>query len=81
MMSFLSDSDGQKDWGFEHLGQLQSSRLVDIVKNTDTDHRDDEYGLVFRLNDGTISTAWILRDPEGNGAGHLDIVTTKKGAK
>jgi len=81
-MTLLSDSDGQKDWGFKHLSQLKNARLVDIAKNTDTDHKDDEYGLVFRLEDGTISTAWICRDAEGNGAGHLDIVATKnKGAK
>jgi hypothetical protein len=35
--------------------------------------------LVFRSKDGSISTAWILCDPEGNGGGHLDIITTKKG--
>jgi len=66
-MIFLTDTN-KPDWAFKYL---------DIVKNTDTDHRDEEYGLVFRAKDGTIRTAWIMRDPEGNGAGHLDITANR----
>jgi hypothetical protein len=75
-MIFLTDTN-KPDWAFKYLGQLLKSTCVDIVKNTDTDHRDEEYGLVFRAKDGTIRTAWIMRDPEGNGAGHLDITANR----
>jgi len=69
--------DAENDWGFKHLKQLRGAICVDIVKNTDTCHNEKEYGLVFRTKDRKILTAWIMRDPEGNGSGHLDIVGNK----
>jgi hypothetical protein len=70
-----SEEPQSKDWGFEHLKQLKGAVCVDIARNTDTGHNsDEEYGLVFRTKSGKIKTAWIMCDPEGNGAGHLDIV-------
>jgi hypothetical protein len=78
-ITFFSDTIGKDagiDWGFEHLMSLRHSVCVDIVKNSDTGHNDEEYGLVFKAKNGTIRTAWIMRDPEGNGAGHLDIIAT-----
>lgn len=72
-LQFLSDPASDKnDWGFKHLGQLRGSLCVDIVKDEDADW----YGLVFRAKDGSLRTAWILCDPEGNGGGHLDIIKT-----
>ena len=65
------------DFEFEHLSPLHGAVCVDIVKNSEPEiaySRDDEYGLVFKCRDGKVRTAWIMRDPEGNGAGHLDIV-------
>ena len=62
------------DWGFRHLEVLGKAVCVDIAKNPEADHGDEEYGLVFKCRDGKIRTAWIMCDPEGNGAGHLDIV-------
>jgi hypothetical protein len=77
-MEFYSDykkgvvSPDSGDWGFEHLGVLHKAICADIVKNPD--NGEEEYGLVFKCRDGKIRTAWIMCDPEGNGAGHLDIV-------
>lgn len=61
----------QKDWGFKHLSVLHKARCGDIVKNSETDHGEAEYGLLFECRDGKIRTAWIMCDPEGNGPGHL----------
>ena len=66
--------NAQSDWGFEHLGKLKNLVCVDIVKNPSLCRGNEEYGLVFRAKGGTTRTAWIMRDPEGNGSGHLDIV-------
>lgn len=30
-------------------------------------------GLVFRCTDGAERVAWVLRDPEGNGPGWLEV--------
>lgn len=77
-MTFASDPTIKDDYGFDHLRRLRASVCVDIVKNPDTDHGQDEYGLVFRKKDGSIVTAWIMCDPEGNGPGHLDLVEGKR---
>jgi hypothetical protein len=69
-----SPNSAGTDWGFEHLRPLHKAICADIVKNPDSSNGDEEYGLVFKCRDGKIRTAWIMCDPEGNGAGHLDIV-------
>lgn len=51
----------------EHLSKLKGKTVLDIVK--DPSDGDDFYGLHF--TDDTV--AWVMRDPEGNGPGHLDI--------
>lgn len=77
-LQFISELTSDKtDWGFKHLGQLRGSLCVDIVKDPDFDRNDPLYGLVFRSKDGILRTAWIFCDPEGNGAGHLDIIKAK----
>ena len=75
-MTFYSDYPNEltPDSGFNHLSPLWRAICADIVKNPATDHGEEEYGLVFKCRDGKVRTAWIMRDPEGNGAGHLDIV-------
>lgn len=70
--------DAGIDWGFEHLLPLFKGSCVDIAKNPDTDHGQEEYGLVFKCRDGQYRTAWIMCDPEGNGAGHLHIYPKPK---
>jgi hypothetical protein len=74
-MQFYSDYPNEltPDWGFNHLSPLWRATCADIVKNPDGSS-EEEYGLVFKCKDGKIRTAWIMCDPEGNGAGHLDIV-------
>lgn len=49
----------------EHYLKLVGKRIVAIVH----DRNGEYYGLKF--DDG--STVWILRDPEGNGPGFLEI--------
>lgn len=39
------------------------------VKSIAVDDANEYFGLIF--NDDTV--AWVLRDPEGNGPGYLDI--------
>lgn len=58
----------------EHLGQLAGKTVKGICYAPADDCMEEIYGLEF--TDGTV--AWILRDPEGNGQGHLDIEKGKR---
>ena len=51
-----------------HLEQLVGKTVCEVRRDADED-LGEVYALVFK--DGTVAT--ILRDPEGNGPGHLDI--------
>ena len=57
------------DYQTKHLGQLLGKRVAGLVHSPATQYDESTYGL--RFDDGSI--AWIMRDPEGNGPGHLDI--------
>lgn len=48
-----------------HLAQLLEKTVKKVIFDGE-----EVYGLEF--HDGT--KAWIMRDPEGNGPGHLDIM-------
>jgi len=50
----------------KHLSQLIGKTVIAVVPDDD----EEMWALVF--TDKT--SAWILRDEEGNGPGHLDIV-------
>jgi hypothetical protein len=50
-----------------HLKRLEMKRIHRIVQ--DKDFGEPVYGL--RFTDGAV--AWIMRDPEGNGTGFLEI--------
>jgi hypothetical protein len=79
-ISFLSElkKPSNSDSGFIHLAQLQGCQVIDIARIASTNPRADaEYGLVLRSKIGSIRTAWIMADPEGNSSGHLDIVRNK----
>ncbi len=54
-----------------HYQKLVGKTVKSVCYNGD--ECEPMYGLEFA--DGTC--AWILRDPEGNGPGHLDITDTK----
>ena len=56
----------------KHLGQLVGRTVTGLVADPEfeEDFGEPAYGLKF--DNGSI--AWILRDPEGNGPGFLDIV-------
>jgi len=53
----------------KHYFQILKGTLIDIAH----DATDDCYGLVFRMPNEEVKTAWISRDEEGNGPGFLDI--------
>ena len=53
----------------KHLSQLAGKKIVGLIEDKDTSDIGEVVG--FELNDGTL--VWIMRDPEGNGPGHLDI--------
>lgn len=79
-ISFLSDQAKtiNSDSVFRHLAQLQGCQVIDIARIASTNSRGDaEYGLVLRSKIGSIRTAWIMADHEGNGPGHLDILRNK----
>lgn len=57
------------DWNLRNLNQLRGKRVDCVVLSAES--ADDESVCGLRFDDGTI--AWILRDSEGNGPGHLDI--------
>lgn len=50
----------------DHYSRLAGRRITRIVESDD-----DEHIPGFELDDG--KTVWILRDPEGNGPGFLEI--------
>ena len=53
----------------KHLSQLAGKKIGGLIEDKDTSDIGEVAG--FKLNDGTL--VWIMRDPEGNGPGHLDI--------
>ena len=64
------------DYYKRHYGQLVGKTITNIIEDT-TNHL---YGFecvdkVQGISVGTPTVVWILCDEEGNGAGHLDIVT------
>ena len=56
----------------KHYGQLVGYKVTQIALD-DSDTNEEWLGLVLTRG-GFKKVAWILRDPEGNGAGFLDIV-------
>ena len=54
----------------KHYSQLLKGTLIDVAH----DAVDDSYGLVFRMPNREVKTAWILRDEEGNGPGFAVIL-------
>ena len=53
----------------KHYSQILEGTLIDVAH----DATDDCYGLVFRMPNEEVKTAWISCDEEGNGPGFLDI--------
>lgn len=69
-ITLLSDTKvGKRDFYQDHYGKLLKGIVIDVAH----DPTDNAYGLVFRLPNGGIKTAWISCDEEGNGPGFLDI--------
>lgn len=66
-------SENKTDHMRDHLQQLVNSTIMSVEDDGGRDTRDRLYGLRIRKADGTEVIAWILRDPEGNGPGHLDV--------
>lgn len=53
----------------EHLAPTVGQRITNVVVDDINDPYEPVLGL--KLEDG--STIWCLRDPEGNGPGHLEL--------
>ena len=63
-----------EEWIKKHYGQLVGYKITDIARDDNPDGGDPFVGLVLAHKNGhKEKIAWILMDPEGNGAGHLDI--------
>ena len=56
----------------KHYGQLVGYKVSQVAVD-DSDPNEEWCGLVLTKG-GFKKVAWILCDPEGNGAGFLDIV-------
>ena len=71
-----------KDWTGEHLSQLVGMTVKAIgfdPVTPESEYRyEDEYCLTLEGEDGKVTQAWIMCDPEGNGPGHLDIQPLSK---
>jgi hypothetical protein len=68
----VANTNKKPDPTISHLTQLVGKKIAGICHDDGADPTlggEKIYGLVF--DDETI--AWILRDPEGNGPGHLEI--------
>ncbi len=66
----------RKDVMREHLSQLIGLSVADVVlmAGSEAEFGEKAYGLRFEPNDAGVNyIVWILRDPEGNGPGFLDI--------
>jgi hypothetical protein len=63
----------KKDAFVTEYSRLKGKTVENVVKDPNGIYASDEvlYGLEF--TDGTI--AWIMSNPEGNGAGFLEIAT------
>jgi hypothetical protein len=59
------------EWITKHYGPLVGGKIVGIVYDTQ-EFGEPVVGLKVE-RDGHKTTAWILRDPEGNGPGHMEI--------
>jgi len=59
----------------DNLRKLKGKTVKAVGYDSSAPHPDDDF-MCLIFTDGT--QAWVLRDPEGNGPGHLDIqeVTT-----
>ena len=58
----------------KQYSQLVGMTVVGLAKDRDSDIG-TVYGLIFRSGKelGRDTIAWIMQDPEGNGAGFLEI--------
>ena len=80
----LSPED-QRDMSRDIFGGLKKTPFEDaLLKSTDplldgkivrfgVDNEREWFCLVIECADGKTRLAWVNRDPEGNGPGHLDI--------
>lgn len=53
--------------------QLVGGTITQAVVAADGEFGDANFGFEVRLPSGVIRTVWVLSDPEGNGAGFLEI--------
>jgi hypothetical protein len=54
--------------------QLVGGTITQAVIAADGEYGDANFGFEIRLPSGAVKTVWVLSDPEGNGAGFLEIL-------
>jgi len=59
------------DYYSQHYGQLVGKRIKRIV----IESFEGQAMPVLEFDDGRVASACVMQDPEGNGPGHLDIIT------
>ena len=53
--------------------QLVGGTITQAVVAADGEYGDANFGFEVRLPSGETNSVWVLSDPEGNGAGFLEI--------
>lgn len=69
----MSRSKKKPDHLVEHLMSLQGGTILGVAVTTDDVGAHDRIAALIVEKDGKKMNCWILRDPEGNGPGWLDI--------
>jgi|TARA_R110000787_G_scaffold60573_1_gene137337 hypothetical protein len=64
---------GNNGYFEKHYGQLVGYKVTQVALD-DSDPNEEEWCGLVLTKGGVKKIAWILRDPEGNGSGFLDIV-------
>lgn len=53
--------------------ELVGGVITQAVVAADGEFGDANFGFEVRMRSGKVKTVWVMSDPEGNGAGFLDI--------
>ena len=70
-------SEQQENYYRKHLEQVKGGEIVGIIVSDEGD--EEPYcGFLVRLPNKKYYQVVALRDPEGNGPGHLDIFNVPK---
>ena len=62
------------DFYSKEYAPLEGSTVISVLIDNETDEGEVYVGLLMQCKDGKKRIAWVLRDAEGNGPGHLDVL-------